>query len=384
MTGFDFYAEVPVFDRFADLLDASYYRPLPDDWLIGMTDVVSSREAIAEGRYKAVNVAGVAVIAGLSNALGNKEFPFVFGGDGASFAIPPEAAEVARRVLAHTAAWARDELQLTLRAALVPLATIREAGFDVRVARFAPSPNVSYAMFSGGGLAWTSAAMKAGRFAVPPAPTGASPDLTGLSCRWQAIPARRGVILSLIVVPAGRVTDDYRRLVRDILEIAAHAERPAPSVAAGWSRAGAEIEAHVMRHRGGPLAWRRLRAKAEGLLSFLVLRFIPKLGPFDTATYLRQTVENSDFRKYDDGLRMTLDCTAEEADRIETLLAEADAAGIALSGTHRQDAALMTCFVPSALRSNHVHFIDGADGGYAAAATVMRSKRAVPSEPTPA
>jgi hypothetical protein len=60
----------------------------------------------------------------------------------------------------------RDELALTLRAALVPIAVIRAQGGDISVARFAPSPNVSYAMFAGGGLAWLEREMKAGRYAT--------------------------------------------------------------------------------------------------------------------------------------------------------------------------------------------------------------------------
>jgi hypothetical protein len=32
----------------------------------------------------------------------------------------------------------------------------------------------------------------------------------------------------------------------------------------------------------------------------------------------------------------------------------------------------MTCFVPSPTRSDHVHFIDGAMGGYAAAARAVK------------
>jgi hypothetical protein len=42
-------------------------------------------------------------------------------------------------------------------------------------------------------------------------------------------------------------------------------------------------------------------------------------------------------------------------------------------GLHRQDAAMMTCFTPSAMRSDHVHFIDGARGGYASAATALKA-----------
>jgi hypothetical protein len=40
---------------------------------------------------------------------------------------------------------------------------------------------------------------------------------------------------------------------------------------------------------------------------------------------------------------------------------------------HRQDAAMMTCFTPSLLRSDHVHFVDGARGGYASAATALKA-----------
>ena len=96
----------------------------------------------------------------------------------------------------------RRDLDLVMRVALVPVAAIRAQGLDVRVARFGPSPNLSYAMFSGGGLGWADAAMKRGEFAVPAAPSGTQPDLTGLSCRFEEIPSTRGLILSVLVVPA--------------------------------------------------------------------------------------------------------------------------------------------------------------------------------------
>jgi hypothetical protein len=33
---------------------------------------------------------------------------------------------------------------------------------------------------------------------------------------------------------------------------------------------------------------------------------------------------------------------------------------------------MVTCFVPSAMTDDHVHFVDGAAGGYARAAAAMR------------
>ncbi len=57
-------------------------------------------------------------------------------------------------------------------------------------------------MFSGGGLAYADAAMKRGDFAIDPAPAGTQPDLSGLSCRFEVMPSVRGVILSVLVLPA--------------------------------------------------------------------------------------------------------------------------------------------------------------------------------------
>src|ERR1700731_2053020 len=162
MTAASFYGAIPVFRGFTSLMDPALYSPLPDDWSIGVADIVDSTKAIAAQRYKAVNMAGAAVIAAVTNALEGREFPFVFGGDGASFAVSPDDLARARDALAATATWVGEDLDLVMRVALVPVAAVRAQGLDVRVARFGPSPNLSYAMFSGGGLGWAQGAIKAG------------------------------------------------------------------------------------------------------------------------------------------------------------------------------------------------------------------------------
>src|SRR3954466_16057825 len=190
-----FYGGIKVFRGFSRLMDPALYSPLPDDWSIGIADIVESTRAIAQARYKAVNMAGAAVIAAVTNALEGREFPFVFGGDGASFAVAPGDLDRAREALAATAAWVRQDLDLAMRVALVPVSAVRAQGFDIRVARFGPSPNLSYAMFSGGGLGWAEVAMKRGEFALEMASPGTQPDLSGLSCRFEEIPSVRGLIL---------------------------------------------------------------------------------------------------------------------------------------------------------------------------------------------
>src|ERR1700712_5330245 len=372
-----FYGSIPVFRGFDRLMDPSLYSALPDDWSVGVADIVESTKAIAEARYKAVNMAGASVIAAVTNALEGREFPFVFGGDGASLAVAPDDLDRARDALAATAIWVKDDLNLVMRVALVPVAAVRAQGLDVRVARFGPSPNLSYAMFSGGGLGWAEAAMKRGEFAVPAAAPGTQPDLTGLSCRFEEIPSVRGLILSVLVVPArGADPPAFRKLIEDVIalvERSPDAGRPVPpgGPAIRWPPGGAELEARAMR--GGSLLRRRAFVLANGLFAYLVMRFGISVGGFIPKTYVRQVVENSDFRKYDDGLRMILDCTPELERALTQRLAQAASAGIIKYGLHRQGAAVLTRFYPSALRSDHVHFIDGARGGYASAATALKA-----------
>jgi len=375
-----FYNRIPVFRGFTSLMDPALYSPLPGDWTVGVADIVESTKAIAAQRYKAVNMAGAAVIASVTNALDGGEFPFVFGGDGASFAVSPDDLDRARDALAATASWVRDDLDLVMRVALVPVSAIRAQGLDVRVARFGPSANLSYAMFSGGGLGWAEAAMKRGEFAVEVAPPGTQPDLSGLSCRFEEMPATRGVILSVLVVPA-RDADPaaFRKVIEDIIDLVERspdAGRPVPpgGPPLRWPPAGVEYEARAAR--GGSLARRRVAVLGRTLFAYVVMRFGIRVGGFVPQTYTRQVVENSDFRKYDDGLRMILDCT-EELERALTQRLEAAASHrIIRYGLHRQDAAMMTCFTPSAMRSDHVHFIDGARGGYASAATALKAMAA--------
>lgn len=358
---------------------ADRFTLLPPDWVVGITDIVDSTGEIARGRYKVVNVVGASVISAMMNAMKGQEFPFVFGGDGASFAVAGEDAETARAVLAQLCRWTAAEFDLSLRAALVPVKDIRAAGLDIRVARHAASDGADYAMFSGGGLAWADRQMKQNAFAVAPASEVTPPDLTGLSCRWNNVRSRNGSILSLVMLPgAGPDPQGFAKVAGQVIALAEQLRRgghplPMQGPEVRYPTPGLALEAHVSRgHR--PLLWRKAQLLVNTLIGWVFFKTGVKAGDFDPDHYRAAVTGNADFRKFDDGLKMTLDCDRETRDRLVALLEKALDQEMIRYGLHEQEEAMVTCIVPSVVQEDHVHFVDGAAGGYTRAAAQIKAR----------
>jgi hypothetical protein len=173
----------------------------------------------------------------------------------------------------------------------------------------------------------------------------------------------------------------FQFLASDIIALASRQERdghPVPVDGPAYSLlpAGLDVEARATAPPG-----RRWLMKLWVIflmtLTAVTDRFGWTIGRFDPKVYKRDVASNSDFRKFDDGLKMTIDVDADVLHRIENRLKQAEEAGICSYGLHRQKSALMTCLVISPLQPDHVHFIDGADGGYAMAAASLKAKAPV-------
>jgi hypothetical protein len=281
------------------------------------------------------------------------------------------------------------ELSLTLRVGMISVADIRAAGHDVRVARYAASEEAVYAMFSGGGIAYAEAELKAGRIGIEPAPADARPDLTGLSCRWSPLKSHHGVMLSLLVAPAhGAAAEAFREVTSEVIRITQMEARgghpvPEPGPSFALKPSALHLEARITEQPGKNPLLRWTRIAANMAIAIALDTTGQSIGAFNPKRYRAWVTRNSDFRKFDDALRMTIDCSLQTSAALEALLAEAEAARIINYGLHRQEAALMTCIVPSHLTDDHLHFLDGAGGGYALAAQMLKEKLAQ-REPTAA
>jgi hypothetical protein len=373
-----FYGALAPFTAFAEVADPRHYVAAPEDWLLVLTDVKGSTEAARAGRYKDVNLVGAACITAALNATRGLDLPYAFGGDGAVVLIPPSARQAVADALIRTRRLAREGFGLELRVGMVPVAELTRRGRCVLVARYQLSPGNHLAMFSGGGVELADRLIKdeAG-FALQEADDAGPPDLKGLSCRWEPYRALRGRMLTLLVRPLVEGLALQREIIGRIAEIVGDADAGRPVQRANlrfvWPPRGLGAEARAVRGRV-PLWLYWLGIWLQSLLQAIAERFDLRIGAYDAPAYRAELQQNSDHRKVADTLHMVLDCTDEEIVAIKAYLAELHAAGRIAYGMHLADGAMMTCLVFSLEESRHVHFIDGADGGYALAAVQLKAQ----------
>jgi hypothetical protein len=375
-----FYADMPAFDEFEGFADFDAYAPVPADWLVLAGDVRGSTEAIAAGRYKAVNMVGAAVITAVLNACRGFDLPYVFGGDGGVVLVPGSAAGAGSAALRRLQAHAGRVFGLGLRAAAVPVARLRAEGHDIGVRRLRLNGANHLAMVAGSGLARVDEILKGGDpeaggagdpAILAPDAGGEAPDLDGLSCRWEPLVAGRGRMIALMARPVRDDPAAWRALLSGLTailqSIPEHAPASAEALRLRWPPRAALAEARAAA-RGGPILGPLARVLFTGLIHLWCHRRGKRAGPYDGRRYPGELTAQTDFRKFDGCLRVVLDCTPGQVAALERWLEAEYRAGRLIWGLHADREALMTCIVFSLERSEHVHFIDAAGGGFARAA----------------
>ncbi|MEG3879175.1 DUF3095 domain-containing protein [Microcoleus sp. herbarium7] len=389
MNSENFYSQLPLLDNFRDITEPENFVDVPDDWYILVTDIRGSTKAIEAGRYKEVNLLGACSIVAVLNVAGKTEIPFVFGGDGASLLIGRSLLPAAKIALLAAQQMAKTEFDLDLRVGAVPVKVVVAANYPVKIAKFKVSENYSQAVFIGGGLT------RAAELIKDPVPgniytfknnnNGVSPtaDFSGLECRWQDIPSKYGEIVTLLVM----VREDfgreshliYRKVIQKIEYIYGKEDCLNPIVTENLKLTLNSInlvKETLVRASNANWLERQMylsKIQLETALGSLLMNLKVKTEELDWGVYKDIAIAATDYRKFDDMLRMVISGNAWQRSQLTEYLEQNYREGKLVYGLHVADRALMTCLVFER-NGQQVHFVDGADGGYALAAKDMKQR----------
>ena len=387
MNSENFYSELPLLNNFRDITDLGNFVDVPDDWYIIVTDIRGSTKAIEAGKYKEVNLLGACSIVAVLNAVGKIQIPFVFGGDGASMLMGPQLLPAAKIALLATQQMAKNEFDMDLRVGAVPVKVAVAANYPVKIAKFKVSDNYSQAVFIGGGLTRAAELIKdpvAGNiYTFKNNGIAATADFSGLECRWQDIPSKYGEIVTLLVMVREDLGQQNHQFYRNILEKIEYiygkedSLNPIDSQNLKLTLNSAKLIKETLV-RASNCSWldRQMylsKIQLETALGSLLMNLKVKTEELDWGVYKDIAIAATDYRKFDDMLRMVISGNGWQRSKLTEYLEQNYREGKLVYGLHVTNRALMTCLVFER-SGQQVHFIDGADGGYALAAKDMKQR----------
>jgi len=378
----DFYSKVKCIYTFNEVSNQKNYTPLPDNWLLIISDIKGSTDIIRQGRYKEVNMAGASIITAIANYFKPLQLPFIFGGDGATVCIPPDPSGGYKGILSFCENAVRQAYGFDIIIGVMSIKELRESGHDVMVARQRLSEWVEQAVFWGSGLQYAESMLKNGHLS----PVNALPvtaDFSGLECRWNYVPSKHDEVVALIIQAYKTDNDEieavYKACMEKIEEIYGTEEQHRPisveqlKLASKPSQLNTEIKIRTHRYS----FWSRLKYSLNlyflQLAGYWLMKNKKKTSGNEWGTYKKDLVENSDYRKFNYSIQTIMSGTVKQRLELTEYLEDEFKSGNLVYGIHTSFGALITCFVRD-YKGKHVHFIDCSEGGYSKASQSLKSR----------
>jgi hypothetical protein len=370
----NFYQSIPSFSDFRKISQSEVYHPVPEDWSVIITDIKGSTQAISAGKYKDVNTIGAASIVVARKAMEKIDFPFVFGGDGATLLIPSSKVTSVCNELSALKRLAKSNFELDLRVGIVRIRELYDLGEAIEIAKYELAPSRFVAMINGNGMNQAEYLIKSNREKYEVVDnTELKADLTGLSCRWKPIPSKNGKIISLIISSRnGPATYQYILKEMDKLFPKGIEEHNPVKSDLGSYKSIFQCIKEELRYHSSIFSIPLLLRMLEIIPAVIIFKY--KINfPF-IVKYTKSMQTHSDYRKFDNALRMVMDCTEVQIKSLKLILEDLHSQGAIFYGTSLSDHSLMTCYVDSLNEGQHIHFIDAENGGYAMAAVDLKKQ----------
>jgi hypothetical protein len=373
-----FYAELPAHKMpLGELLTQSHlFNEVPRDWYVVLTDIKGSTNAVFGGRHEDVNlIATGSIVSVLNIAYGlNVTIPFFFGGDGATFIIPPGIIDKVMQALASYKINTQNTFNLELRTGMVAVEQIYAQGRHLHIAKFSSSASFHIPVVLGNGINYAEQLIKGDDALLSKHPAQTDElDLSGMQCRWDRVapPQDREEVVTLLVAASdhARQSASFSKVMNKIDEIYGPPRKRQPiSVAqlklkTTFSNLGAE-----MRFRLGQVKWFKLITTWLTTL-YGHIYFRTRRG----RKYLKSLVEMADTLVIDGKINTVISGTIKQRKELQQALDELEQDGAILYGLHISSASIMSCYVRD-LVDGHIHFVDGSEGGYTQAAKVLKGK----------
>jgi hypothetical protein len=374
-----FYNRLPINELpLVDLLAEKHlFFDVPEDWTVIITDVKNSTKAAEEGRHQTVNLVATGSIVAVLNIAHKKNItiPFFFGGDGATFIIPPILFSDAIIALQQHQQNVVNSFQLNIRVGYIGVSEIYRNNHQLRISKLRSSPLLFIPVVLGNGLFYAEKCIKAETYMPDKMQEKQDTelDMSGMHCRWDKIkpPSNEKEVISLLALSKNNdeQAKAFSKIMSAIDEIFGDAAIRKPiSVQNLRMMASLQKIGDEMKNRFGG---KNISYLLKTWLTTIIGKFYFKTKK--GKQYLYKLVELSDTLVIDGKINTVISGTKEQRLRLATALDKLEANNEIVYGLHISKASVMSCYVRN-LDEDHIHFVDGDDGGYTKAASILKKK----------
>lgn len=361
------------------LAKESLFTPVPADWHIVMADVKNSTIAVKNGLHHDVNLTATGSVIAVLNVLreldSHLQVPYFFGGDGATFLVPDFVLPQVLKVLENFRHHVQKSLYLELKVGAVAAGEVYKEKRLIKIAKFKATPSLSIPIVLGAGLKAAEKTIKA-NFVNTPDKTEEdyALNLEGMECRWDEIAppqAAERIACLLVDCPVEeKQAQVYYKVIAQMNNIFGKYEERQPI-----SRRKLKLDL------GLPKIKREMYARL-GKYDFIYLItnwFYTLMGSFwfklsrSGNDYLQEISQLSHTLMVDGTLNCIISGTTDKIDQLIDYLDELEAQQEMTYGIHITHASIMSCYVQNRSQE-HVHFIDGTEGGFTKAAEMFKAK----------
>ncbi len=373
-----FYTRLPVNEiPLRDLITEEHlFYKMPESWHVVITDIKKSTVAVEQGKSETVNLLATGSIVAVLNIAykANLTVPFFFGGDGATFIIPESILPSTLQALRIHQENTEKNYRLALRVGSVPLTDIYREGHLIRITKLRASQLFSIPVVLGDGLKYAERIVKGENYFLDLSRNNLyALDLSGMQCRWDKIkpPQNYDEVVSLIVTAkeSEKQAEAFKKVIDKLDEIYGEPERRKPiSVPMLKLKSTLEKISQEMRVRFG--GYRPVYLLNKWITSLLgQVYFRTKKG----RQYLAQLVDLSDTLVIDGKINTVISGTLQQRQQLVTALNELEEEGLINYGFFVSKESIMSCYVRN-LNEDHIHFVDGSEGGYTKASVMLKRK----------
>lgn len=381
MSNLKFYQELKRYHLpIAELMgNEKCFLPVPEDWHLIVVDVESSSQAVKNGLHQEVNLAATGAIIALMNRVKSTHedlvLPYFFGGDGATFLVPPELKTDLVGILDNYRHHVKQQFYLSLRVGSLEVREVYARGHSIRLAKAQLNEYLVMPVSLGNGLKKGEEVIKSFFIDETVVPDVVEQvDLTGMECRWNEIAPpydQEQIVCLLVACPEESLQSKvYASVLHKITSVFGPLKERQP-VSVGRLKLNLTI---------GKIHQEMYACLGKFNFWYLVKNWLMTVfGKYyfiffqSGRDYLEKVSELSTSLMIDGNINSVISGTQTEIDELINFLAHLEGEGVLKYGIHTTYASVMSCYVLDR-EADHIHFVDGTEGGFTSAAKMFKAK----------